>query len=91
MWYDSALHGHIIIASATNIIAVIIIDQIRREIFYIEKFLWCMFIIVKIKLMALKIDDLCSIYRKKTDKSFEASLWKILEKNIKGEFLYYYW
>jgi len=49
-----------------------------------------MFIIVEIKLMAPKIDDPCNIYREKIDKSFETSLWKILEKTIKGEFLYHY-
>jgi hypothetical protein len=42
-------------------IAVIIMDQTRRGILSIVKFLWCMLIIVEIKLIAPKIDDIPAI------------------------------
>jgi len=63
----------------SNRIAVIIIDQTRRGILSIEKFLWCTFIIVKIKLIASKIKDIPAIWSEKIDKSIEGPLWKIFE------------
>jgi len=65
----------------SNRIAVIIIDQTRRGILSIEKFLWCTFIIVKIKLIAPKIKNIPAIWSEKIDKSIEGPLWKIFEAN----------
>lgn len=60
-------------------IAVIIIDQDKSEILSIVKFLWCILIIVEIKLIAPKIDDIPAIWREKIDKSIEGPLWKMLD------------
>lgn len=60
-------------------IAVIIIDQTKRGIFSIVKFLWCMFKIVEIKLIAPRIDDIPAIWREKIERSIEGPEWKILE------------
>jgi len=54
--------------------AVIIIDQTRRGILSIEKFLWCIFMIVEIKLIAPKIEDIPAICSEKMDKSIEGPL-----------------
>jgi len=71
--------------------AVIIINQIRKEILCREKFL-CIFIIVEIKLMAPKMDDLCNIYiERKLINHLKLLYGKILEaKGEFSQFLYHY-
>ena len=59
--------------------AVTIIDQTKRGILSIDMFLWCMFIIVEIKLIAPRIDDIPAIWREKIERSIEDPLWKMLE------------
>lgn len=54
--------------------AVIRIDQTSRGILSIVKFLWCMLMIVEIKLIAPKIDDIPAICKEKIDRSIEAPL-----------------
>jgi len=61
--------------------AVIMIDQTINGIFSMVIFMWCMFIIVEIKLMAPRMEDIPAIWREKIDKSIEDPEWKILEAN----------
>jgi hypothetical protein len=55
-------------------IAVIRIAQTRRGILSIEKFLWCIFKIVEMKLIAPRIDDIPAICSEKIAKSTEGPL-----------------
>jgi hypothetical protein len=45
----------------SNKIAVIKIDHTSKGILSMEKFLWCIFIIVEIKLIAPRIEDIPAI------------------------------
>lgn len=58
-------------------IAVIKIDHTKRGVLSIEKFLWCIFKIVEIKLIAPKIEDIPAIWREKIAKSTEGPLWNM--------------
>lgn len=63
----------------SNKIAVIIIDQAKRGSLSKEIFLWCIFKIVEIKLIAPKIEDIPAICKEKIDISTEGPLWNIFD------------
>lgn len=63
----------------SNRIAVIRIDQTNRGILSRVIFLWCIFKIVEIKLIAPRMDDIPAIWREKIERSTEGPLWKILD------------
>lgn len=61
--------------------AVIRIAQTRRGTLSIRKFLWCILIIVEIKLIAPRIEDIPAMWSEKIVRSIDGPLWKIFEAN----------
>lgn len=60
-------------------IVVIKIDQINKEIWSNFKNLIFIFIIVEIKLIAPKIEEIPAIWSEKIEKSTEVPVWAIIE------------